>query len=112
MSSQSHTTARMVSKWPRNPQPEIVLCDIGMPGMDGYRVAAELRTDPATAAACLIAISGYANQATTGEAAVFDHYLVKPVDPSLLEKLILQARNLKQTVLKNGVASMALETAP
>ena len=75
---------RMAKEW----QPEIVLCDIGLPGMDGFHVAAEIRKDPATATAVLIAISGYAEQPSMSEAqAIFDHYLLKPADPSQLENL-------------------------
>src|SRR5207302_8407216 len=43
-------------------RPEVVLCDIGLPGMDGYEVARALRRDPAHARLALIAISGYARE--------------------------------------------------
>src|SRR5205085_9617739 len=43
--------------------PDAVLCDIGLPGMDGYAVAQALREDPATAGAVLIAISGHGSEA-------------------------------------------------
>src|SRR5204863_373776 len=46
----------------RRLQPEIVLCDIGLPGMDGYEVARALRRDPAGAGAYLIALSGYGQE--------------------------------------------------
>ena len=70
-------------------RPEILLCDIGLPGMDGYRLAAQIRKNPTTANACFIAISGHAEQANKGQAtqSVFDHYLLKPVDPANLENL-------------------------
>src|SRR5262249_1229838 len=41
-------------------RPEVVLCDLGLPGMSGYEVAEALRRRPETAAARLIAVSGYA----------------------------------------------------
>src|SRR4051794_10407331 len=46
-------TMRMAREW----RPEVVLCDIGLPGLDGYGVAGELRHDPATAGARLIAVT-------------------------------------------------------
>ena len=42
--------------------PEVVLCDLGLPGMNGFEVAAQLRRDPETAAAKLIAITGYGRE--------------------------------------------------
>jgi CheY-like chemotaxis protein len=70
-------------------QPEVVLCDLGLPGMDGYAVAAELRRDPATAAR-LIAVSGYGQEEDRRRSreAGFDLHLTKPVDPLELERLL------------------------
>jgi signal transduction histidine kinase len=68
-------------------QPDVVLCDLGLPGMDGYQVAAALRANPVTAHACLIAVTGYGqeeDQKRSREAG-FDRHLVKPVD---LEELL------------------------
>jgi CheY-like chemotaxis protein len=78
----------------RDYHPEVVLCDIGLPGMDGYQVAAELRRDPATASALLIALTGYgrAEDRSLGETAGFDHYLVKPVSPDALLELLAGVR--------------------
>jgi CheY-like chemotaxis protein len=61
--------------------PQIVLLDIGLPGMDGYRLAAEMRARPATADALLIAVTGYgqAHDRQRSKEAGFDHHLVKPV---------------------------------
>src|SRR5262249_22136436 len=44
----------------RNFKPEVVICDIGLPEMDGYQVARAMRSDPALASARLIALTGYA----------------------------------------------------
>ncbi|SAK88958.1 histidine kinase [Caballeronia temeraria] len=61
--------------------PQIVLLDIGLPGMDGYRLASEMRARPATADALLIAVTGYgqAHDRQRSKEAGFDHHLVKPV---------------------------------
>jgi len=62
--------------------PDVVLLDLGLPGLDGYQVAAELRADPRLASIRLIAVSGYgqdADKKRSKEAGFFAH-LVKPVD--------------------------------
>ena len=67
-------------------QPEIVVMDIGMPGMDGYDAARLIRQQPGGAGMVLIAVTGW-GQATDkkrASAAGFDHHLVKPVDYDLL----------------------------
>jgi len=66
--------------------PDIVLCDIGLPGMDGFTVADTLRKTPETAAARLIAVTGYGEEEDRRRAlaAGFDVHLVKPVDPQTL----------------------------
>jgi two-component system CheB/CheR fusion protein len=74
-------------------QPEVVLCDIGLPELDGYGVAEALRRSPATAAARLIAVSGYGQEEDRRRSrqAGFDHHLVKPVAPEALQKLLTGA---------------------
>jgi CheY-like chemotaxis protein len=71
-------------------RPDVVLCDIGLPGLDGYGVAMALRQDPMTAAARLIAVSGYGqeeDQRRSREAG-FDRHLTKPVDFPALWQLL------------------------
>ena len=53
---------RLVQEW----LPDVVLCDIGLPGLDGYEVAVALRQDPATAQVHLIAVTGYDSDAARG----------------------------------------------
>lgn len=67
-------------------RPDIVLCDIGLPEMDGFAVARALRHTPETAVARLIAVTGYAANEDRQQtlAAGFDVHLVKPVDPEVL----------------------------
>jgi PAS domain S-box-containing protein len=78
-------------------KPDVVLCDLGLPELDGYQVAQALRADPRTVGTRLIAVSGYGledDRRRTTEAG-FDLHLIKPVDPSELQRLL--------SVLKVGV---------
>jgi two-component system CheB/CheR fusion protein len=71
-------------------RPDVVLCDLGLPGLSGFEVARELRRDAATASARLISLSGYGREEDRrrARAAGFDDSLVKPVDPVELEKVL------------------------
>jgi signal transduction histidine kinase len=71
-------------------QPDIVLCDIGLPGLDGYGVARQLRLNPTTARVRLLALTGYgtAEARQRSQEAGFDHHLVKPADPRELQRLL------------------------
>jgi PAS domain S-box-containing protein len=70
--------------------PEIVLLDIGLPGLDGYEVARRIREKPEGRGMRLYAMTGYGQEEDRkrSEAAGFDAHLVKPVLPSDLAKLI------------------------
>jgi PAS domain S-box-containing protein len=76
----------------RDWRPDVVLCDIGLPGLDGYGVAGELRHNPVTAGTRLIAITGYGEEADRQRAreAGFDHHLTKPVDAAALQPLLVR----------------------
>jgi len=70
--------------------PDVILCDIGLPGLDGYAVADELRRLAVTSMARLIAVSGYGS--ADDKARSVDHgfhaHLTKPADPLVLLSLI------------------------
>jgi two-component system CheB/CheR fusion protein len=68
--------------------PEVVLLDIGMPGMDGYEVARRLR-ESGDLPAMLVAVTGFGQEEDQrrSKAAGFDLHLVKPVDPGSLNEL-------------------------
>ncbi len=76
--------------------PEVILLDIGLPGMDGYEVARRIRAMPALTGALLIAMSGYGHSQDLADAkaAGFDEYLVKPLDLAQLRGW-LAARTVK-----------------
>ena len=69
--------------------PEVILLDLGLPDMDGHEVARRLREQEARPV-LLIALTGYSSEQDRHEAkeAGFDHYLVKPADPEVLQELL------------------------
>jgi PAS domain S-box-containing protein len=74
----------------RRQQPDLVLLDIGLPGMDGYEVARQLRRMGELKETLLIAMTGYgqAEDRLRSQAAGFQHHLVKPVDTEALRTLL------------------------
>lgn len=74
--------------------PDVVVLDIGLPGIDGYEVARRLRQTLHSRDALLIALTGYGqkNDESQALAAGFDRHLVKPADPALLSGLIAEWR--------------------
>jgi CheY-like chemotaxis protein len=77
-------------KLARELHPEVVLCDIGLPDIDGYEVARELRCDQALRGTRLVAVSGYAQPEDRQRArdAGFDAHVAKPPDIEELSKLL------------------------
>jgi PAS domain S-box-containing protein len=73
-------------------RPEIVLCDIGLPGLDGYAVARVLREEPGLTGVYIIAVSGYGQNTDQRRASEegFNAYLTKPIDFKELERLLTE----------------------
>ena len=71
--------------------PEVALVDIGLPGFDGYEVARRLR-DQLGKGIRLVALTGYGQPEDRDRArqAGFDDHLVKPVDPTQLNRLLIE----------------------
>ena len=71
-------------------RPEVIVCDIGLPAMDGYALARALRNAPLLANCLLVAVTGYGElrDKDRGQEAGFDHYLVKPADPEEIAELL------------------------
>ena len=69
---------------------DVVLCDIGLPGMDGYQVARAFRADEQLRATFLIALSGYAqaDDLARTRAAGFDEHMAKPVRIDKIQRLL------------------------
>jgi CheY-like chemotaxis protein len=74
-------------------QPDVVLLDIGMPGMDGYEVARRIRANPEHRHISLIALTGWGQDEDRKRsvAAGFNHHLVKPADIDQLRQLLMVA---------------------
>ncbi len=87
----------------RSFRPTIVFCDLGLPVMDGYEVARQLRAAAETHEAILVALTGYgqAEDRRRSENAGFHHHMVKPVSPDVLQEfleLAAQHRECPQSV--------------
>ncbi len=71
-------------------KPDVALIDIGLPGMNGYEVARQIRQDPTCNQVRLIALTGYGQSTDIANAmaAGFNAHLVKPIDPNALASVL------------------------
>jgi signal transduction histidine kinase len=71
-------------------RPDLVLLDIGMPGMDGYEVARRIRSQPWGRSATLVALTGWGQESDRKRSrdAGFDTHCIKPLDPQRLSMLL------------------------
>jgi len=71
-------------------RPDVVLLDIGLPGMDGYEVAKKMRQQPDLKHVVLVAVSGYGHESDhrRSQEEGFDHHLVKPTDFGKLQQIL------------------------
>ncbi len=83
--------SRVALERARTEQPDVCLLDIGLPEIDGNQLARQLRAQSETAAAILIAVTGYGHERDrrTSLAAGFDEHMVKPLDIAQLEVLLM-----------------------
>lgn len=74
--------------------PDVVILDIGLPGLDGFEVARQLRSRPESKTTLLIALTGYgeAESRLRSQQAGFDHHVVKPADIDSLLAMVSQPR--------------------
>jgi two-component system CheB/CheR fusion protein len=79
----------------RSFRPEVVICDIGLPGMNGYDVARVLRAEPALSGTCLVALTGYAapDDIRRVSEAGFARHLRKPAKMDELDRLVSEAQS-------------------
>ena len=74
----------------RDFRPEVILLDIGLPGLTGYEVAKQLRSQPEFESLVLAALTGYGQDEDRRRSreAGFDLHLTKPLDPLKLEAVV------------------------
>jgi signal transduction histidine kinase/DNA-binding response OmpR family regulator len=79
-------------------KPDVVLLDIGLPGMNGFEVAHRLRTQPECREALLIALTGYgeAESRSRSAEAGFDFHMVKPADVNLLLSMLANPQQARR----------------
>lgn len=77
--------------------PDLVISDIGMPGMDGYELARRIRQDARWSGVVLVALTGYGleDDRELARAAGFDRYLVKPASIQSLKPLLADLHSSK-----------------
>jgi CheY-like chemotaxis protein len=80
-------------------KPEVVLLDIGLPGMNGFEVAHRLRMQPESRDALMIALTGYgeAESRSRSAQAGFDFHMVKPADVNLLLSMLANPQQARRS---------------
>lgn len=71
-------------------RPDVVLLDIGMPGLNGYDTCRGIRSQPENKSALIIALTGWSQETDRQQSrdAGFDFHLIKPVELAALEKVL------------------------
>jgi CheY-like chemotaxis protein len=91
----------------RAQHPDVVLLDIGMPGIDGYETARRMRSCPELHGVTLVALTGYGQDRDRekARAAGFDHHLTKPTNLGALRELLQAAPRARSQTSNPAVAS-------
>lgn len=86
--------------------PDVVVLDIGMPGMDGYEVARRLRAQPAHARTVLVALTGWGQDRDQqrARASGFDHHMIKPLDVAALRDVLWHEWRARAAAPRNEAA--------
>jgi two-component system, OmpR family, response regulator len=84
--------------------PDVVLLDLGLPGMDGYDLAKRLRLRAASKRPLLVAVTGYGKDEDKARAAAagIDLHLTKPADPRMLLGVLHRMQRLLYDLSPNG----------
>jgi PAS domain S-box-containing protein len=88
----------------RNFRPDVILLDIGLPGMSGYEVARSVRAEPWAENTVIVALTGYGQESDRQRSwnSGFDYHLTKPPDPELLKSLLASPRPRVRATARTG----------
>jgi signal transduction histidine kinase/CheY-like chemotaxis protein len=89
-------------------RPDVILLDLGLPGIDGYEVARRIREQPWSKETLLVAVTGWGqdvDRRRTREAG-FDHHLVKPIDHDALGRILASASSRGEAAPRNSSRSL------
>jgi diguanylate cyclase (GGDEF)-like protein/PAS domain S-box-containing protein len=98
----------------RHPQPDLILLDVQMPGMDGHTVLAHLKSNPATADIPVIFVTAHSADEVRGLQMGGADYITKPIDPRLLRWRIgtqLELARYRKTAAPEGRPANLLRPA-
>lgn len=92
VSKDGFLAGRIISRW----TPDIVILDLMMPGLSGFQVCKEIRTDPALANVKILAVTGYYGEDSKQKIMTIgaNDYMTKPLDPEKLYAKICELLNL------------------
>jgi two-component system CheB/CheR fusion protein len=90
----------------RNKNPDVVLLDIALPGMDGWQVARHFQESSSEKKPFLIALTGYGSEEDRRRSleAGIDLHLVKPVDPDYLRRLLARFYRIVMPTVASSAA--------
>jgi CheY-like chemotaxis protein len=93
----------------RSFEPNVMVIDIGLPGLNGYEVAQRVRAMPEGARILLIALTGYGQDTDLRAAkqAGFDHHFTKPVNPEEIHRVIVTRVSANTAHEENGETESA-----
>ena len=90
--------------------PDVVLLDLGLPKMDGYQVAEQIRADRSNGSSLIIALSGYGQDEhrLRSKHAGFDYHIVKPIEPTALTGLLASLWSCRKSEPVNPPSDLPL----
>jgi signal transduction histidine kinase/DNA-binding response OmpR family regulator len=92
----------------RQARPDVILLDIGLPGMDGFQVAQRVRADPDNSAIVIVAVSGYGQEEHRARSTQVgcDHHLVKPIEPAIVSELLASLHSSRHGVSSENIVRL------